>query len=565
MDKELQELDRRLFDRRRRDGTACVLLHGQPGGGKSHLARQYVYKNRKKFSGGIFWIIAQLKEERYQAFSNIHQKVVARDFPELCASVSGNEWSFVENVKAWFETRQEWLIVFDGVVVDKDIDATELQSFVPDSKNSSIIYISRAKSLESKQRLLRPFPIKVSSLKEDDARKLLFKELHIKKPSEAEIKSATQLVRTVGGLPLAIDAISHRLADTHEPLAKYNIKSYSADPKVGGTYNKILDDLQRLGHMEAWNLIHILCFYGQHIPVEMVHLGIKSLRKYPIEVKSWEEGGKADINTTFGVLMRYALIERNEPHENDSMSSSRDSLVDPEPIDMLKMHNVVQKFCCDSLNARKLLPKWLGYAAGLFSYSFNQADQKIKHKPEPGRVSDYRYYLVHGQRLWDHTLAFETKAQPLIGIRTELEPTLAKIKLEIQNLEPSSSQEIKQETFQGSIFDRTGSSSESGPSLHETPTPEHRPTPLPLPHETLFGMDIDKPMDSPGSFGTISPIESRIGPHSATVRLRPESRDDGYETDREGLYNSHSMQKNASEATARPRAPSPENREWQVA
>ena len=567
MEKELQELDRRLFDRRRRDGTACVLIHGQPGGGKSHLARQYVNKNRKKFQGGIFWIIAKFREERLQAYWNIHQKVVARESPELCASVNGNENTFVESVKTWFESRQEWLIVFDGVVVDKDADATELQSFVPDSRNSSIIYISRAKNLESKQRLLRPFPIKVSPLKEEDARKLLFKELHIRKPTEAETKNATELVRKIGGLPLAIDAISHRLADTHEPLAKYNMKSYSADPKMGGTYNKILDDLQRLGHIEAWNLIHILCFYGQHIPFEMVHLGLKSLRSYPVEVKSCEDGGKADIDTTFGILMRYALIERNEPDDKASMSSSRDSLVDPEPIDMLKMHSVVQKFCCDSLNAQRLLPTWLGYAARLFSYSFKQADIKIKQRPEPGRISDYRYYLVHGQRLWDHSQAYESRNQRLASVREVLSPVLAEINDEIQFREPSSSQEsVNRGIFQISIFDRTSSSSESGPSLHEARTPDHRPTPLPMPNQNLYGMDLDKPsIDSPGSFRTLSPIEPRIVANSPSVKMPPYYQDPGYESDREGLYQSQMMQKNPSDLTARPPS-SKENHGagWQV-
>ena len=415
MDKEYQELGKWLFDKRRRVGTACVLLHGQPGGGKTHLARQYVNKNKGKFEGGIFWINCESKEERYHAFWNLKQRVVARDSSELCDSANGND--FVQMVKSWFELRQEWLIIFDGISVERDEDTSELANFIPDSKNSSIIYVSRQRNLESKQRLLRPHPIKVGPLKEADAVKLLFKELHLKKPSEAEKNKAAELARKTGGLPLAIDAISHRLADTHEPLTKYKL-STSADPTLETTYNQIFDDLLRLGHTEAWNLINILCWFAGNIPVEMVHLGLNALRAEKIDVKCSESGGEPDINTTFGILMRYALIERNEPDsDKDSMSSSRDSVSEPEPIDMLKLHGVVQSFCCDSLNTRRMLPQWLGYAVKLFSSSYRHADVKIKQKPEPGRVSDYRYYLVQGQKLWEHAVNYEHRTQSLEHIR----------------------------------------------------------------------------------------------------------------------------------------------------
>ncbi len=547
LEKEYQELDRRLFDKRRRDGTACVLLHGQPGGGKSHLARQYVNKNRKKFGGGVFWITSNTKEERYHAFWNLKQKVVCRDEPELCNGINGNE--FVTVVKAWFERRQEWLVVFDGVTVENDDDTNDFASFVPDSRNSSIIYISRAKNLESKQRLLRPFPIKVGPLKVDDAKKLLFKELHIKRPTEAEERKAVELVRNIGGLPLAINAISHRLADTHEPLTKYKL-SYSADPTIEGTYNKILDDLQRLGHMEAWNLIHILCWFGHEIPVEMVHLGLRILRTN-VEVRATETGGRPDINTTFGVLMRYALIERNEPDDGDSMSSSRNSLVDPEPIDMLKVHSVVQNFCCDSLNTRGLLPQWLGYAVKLFSFSYHQADIKIKQRPDAARVSDYRYYKVHGQRLWDHSEHYDSKTQDLGSTREALQPILSMIDDEIQQRKPSSSQEsLKNGIFQISIFDRTSSSSDSGPGPI---TPDHRPTPPPLDNETLFGFPKGKTADSPGSFDVAS-----AGRRPKIVGLSPrllDLDDVGYESEQEGQRTSRPMQRNLSDHTERPSPP----------
>ena len=558
MDKEYQELDRHLFDKRRRDGTATVLLHGQPGGGKTHLARQYLFRERKKFNGGIFWITAKSREECHHAFSNIKQKVVARDTTSKCTVTNSSE--YVSIVKDWFESRTEWLIVFDGVTVVSDDDTTELAKFIPDSKDSSIIYISRAKNLESKQRLLRPFPIKVGPLKESEAKKLLFKELHIKKPSQAEDTKATELVRKIGGLPLAIDAISHRLSDTHEPLVKYKLQ-YSSDPTLEKTYNQILDDLINLGHVEAWNLIHVLCWFAQDMPVEMVNLGIKALRA-DLDVKAVEQpGGKADLNTTFGVLMKYALIERNEPDSKDSTSSSRDSLVEPEPIDMLKIHSVVQNFCCASLNKRGLLPQWLAYAVKLFCWSYRVADIKIKLKGDEngglGRVSDYRYYQVHGQRLWDHVVSDETKMQRLQSIRNDLTREMQRIDEEIQQREPSSSQEdLNRGIFQISIFDRTSSSSDSAPSLPGPPTPNYRPTPPPLKNQNQFGFPIQKPMNSPGSFGTASQGDYR-NPRVVELSPRlPEVEDFGYDSDREGQPQSHQMRKpNLSGSTARPPSP----------
>lgn len=59
-----------------------------------------------------------------------------RESPDTSTKISKGEQSFVESVKGWFESRQEWLIVFDGVTIDTDADVTDLAAFVPDSRNS---------------------------------------------------------------------------------------------------------------------------------------------------------------------------------------------------------------------------------------------------------------------------------------------------------------------------------------------------------------------------------------------------------------------------------------------
>lgn len=75
-------------------------------------------------------------EYRDQAFESIYQKAVTRESPEISTKISKGEQSFVESVKAWFESRQDWLIVFDGVTIETDADVTDLATFIPDSRNS---------------------------------------------------------------------------------------------------------------------------------------------------------------------------------------------------------------------------------------------------------------------------------------------------------------------------------------------------------------------------------------------------------------------------------------------
>jgi hypothetical protein len=506
MDEKLKILDQRLCDRRRNTGTACVLLHGQAGAGKSHLAREYIFKHKKKFPGGIFWVNATSRLDLERDFWTIAQKVVAKDDPQLRLD-DETGLDFVSIVKEWFEGREKWLIVMDSVMVDKETDFDELQQFIPDSKKSSLIYVSRSRRLEVSSRLLNPVAIKIPPLKLDDGRKLLFKEIPIRKPNDGEIKRANELTEQVGGLPLAICAIAKSIANTRQPLVKYSIRSYAGDPKVGATYHRIMNDLRMGDHEAAVSLMNILCWFASDIPVELIHLGFRALKPLRIEVRSSEDSSPIDLNNTLGVLMRHALIERNEPEDESQSSSTQGSFTEPEPIDVLHVHSVVQKYCRDSLNDNDELPYWLHVAVKLFIHSFQEADLRIKQRPEAGRVSDYREYLVHGQRLQDHVHNYKSRKETLENIRMELAPTLMRINSEILDRAPESSQEsVHRTVLQVSIFDRTSSSSSSGLSEPEEPHRGSRPAPLQLLGENMYGIPHDYPsLESPQSMDTASP------------------------------------------------------------
>ncbi|MCJ1311437.1 hypothetical protein MMC25_005108 [Agyrium rufum] len=548
MEKELKALDKIFFEqKKRREGTACALIHGQAGSGKTHLAREYVTKNRSRFSGGIFWFNARLKDELLGEYWQVAQKVIAKDQPDL--RISGPDT--VEVVRRWFEGRSDWLIVLDGVTIDNEDEARELSNFIPNSKNCCLLFVSMAQRLENMHRLLRPTAVRVPNLSSRDARKLLLKEIGYSKPTEAQKRRAEELVKQVGGLPLAINAISHRIADTHEPLETFKIHSISADPRLGGPYHSIMRELTEKNHEEAYNLIHILCFFGPHIPVMLVQLGLKAPLLSKVDLKSNEGTGKPDINFTYGTLIKYALIERNRPSDSDSVSSSRDSLVEPEPIDLVKIHTVVQNFCIDELRSKKEIPQWLALAIALFCRSFQQADFIIKQTPGPARVSDYRAYLVHGEYLSRHVAKHESKAQLLSLMHAQLLNMMTLIRKEIQEREPGSSREsVRSLRFQVSIFDRTYSSDSSGESLEESiksSSDPHRPEPLSL-ERSKYILGEDVAQGSPLSINTGSP-GTVVVDHSPKVE---NSMPFELDQDFDGIPRAVAMEKTNSDNTARP-------------
>ncbi|KAI9851959.1 MAG: hypothetical protein M1838_002248 [Thelocarpon superellum] len=537
MDRELAELDERLFDPQvRGQGAACVLLSCISGGGKSHVARQYAYTRRARFPGGIFWVRAKSKSQIAQGFWDIAQKAALTDVqdPRVLHYEQDTE-VFIKAVKAWFEQRQEWLLVFDGIAIDSEEEMEGLQAFLPDTKNSSLILTSVDRSLVGRHRLLNPASIRVAPLSEEDACRLLFLELNMPSPTPVQVLKAHELVDKVDCLPLAIHAIGHRVRATKEPLVKYHIRQYSsADPRLREPFIEIMDDLKRLEHYEARNLVYLLAFYRENIPVELIQLGVKGLRPFHVEVKARHRGSRRDLNTTFSILMRYALIDRNEV--DDTSQSASTSF--PETIDTLKIHGVVQTFLAETLKAEGQLSRWIMYAVKVFVYSLAEADGRIQRGH--GLVKDYRWYEVHGSRLMEHVERNIGKNVELEAIQRELSEALLIVTERIQENTPNSSQEsVDGPPVRVSVFDRTSSSSSAGP---ETP---HDSTQDLLPWKFRVSEPQEVSVETPGMDTPRPELLSR-SPKSAFAL-----EDAGYLSDLEQSRPSRGMTPTMSQTTVR--------------
>jgi NB-ARC domain-containing protein len=597
MQKELTELHTRLFKvKKRAERVMAVVICGGPGSGKTHLARQYVHLYRGDYTGGIFWIDAKSRYSASMCFWDIAQAMTLTDGREFNEPRTDNSERHVDAVRKWFETRENWLLIFDGISFHGDEDINVFRHFLPFSKNSSIIYTSVDQTLRKKTRLFEPYCLTVQKLAVDDALALLFKDLGIKKPTQEQLKKATEVVEYYECLPLAIHAISHRLSATSQPIEKYHIHSHLTDMKLAEPFRNIMDDLFNRNYIAALNLINLLSFFGHHVPVGLILLGRPALAADKVEILSNSQSGdRGDIDTTLGVLIRYGLIERvsdpyvaslmvktSQEQEDQSASSfelseSTDSTRIAPPavyqsfVDTIKIHSVVQGFCRDELKIQdqndgfgdssskdsaghvaKQRPgryySWLTVAVRILVKSYETAIEKSKSSGDPPLIKDYREYETQAERLLEH---FPKKIPLYPSIvpdaHDKLKQVLKSIKRELDKLSPSSSEEPSR--HEKSIFDRSSSSSSAPDSSTEEGLSRRSTWNL----DDHVAIHVESPLEDVPPPGKLD----LFPPHNIYKETLNE-KDRGYESDSENLKPSRRVspaRSETSQATETPKIP----------
>ena len=519
---EMDQLAQKLSNQKKRAlGTCAVVIWGPPGCGKSQISREYLWRHRTEYPAGCFWVDCKTKESRSKSFWEIAQAVaVYGDQPPRDPSWDESS-KFVDAVRKWFESREGWLLVFDGVTTDNDDEIEALVPFIPDRTGNNIIYTSVDRTLAKRQRLLNPAGVKVFPLSQHDACTLLYKNLDIKAPNEAEVKKANQLVKHYECLPLAIHAAAHALIARGTSLAKFS--PGTSDHRLAEPYLEILSALRDHSHPEAVRLVTLLSFYDHVIPVALIRFGLPALQGFGVELRSIEEIGsmKRELDNTIAVLIRYGLVERtlleycvastksSSPQETRFPSNRRELLKDDSSnledmverpdssaessaqsvtysIDILRIHTVVQSVLRDELKFRHTDQPaqywwWLSVASKMLSHSYTVADSKIKATEGRGLVRDYRDYETQAARVWSHFPKSAADASPVLRkTRHNLHETIRAIKQEIKSQSPAQSIDSLKHRVQFSVFERANSTSSGSPGSNSTDltrtstwTPEH--------------------------------------------------------------------------------------------
>ncbi|KAL1836391.1 hypothetical protein VTJ49DRAFT_5215 [Mycothermus thermophilus] len=464
---ELRGLHEMLMDRKRRsEGTSAVLIQCLPGGGKTHLARQYVFQHKDDYPGGVYWVRAKSRHELEYWFWRIARNealrglVDRRDVEEL-----RDPRKIVQIVRRWLSSQSEWLMVFDGV----QFDIPGLHEFIPDARNTSMIYTSTERAVTGDPRFDNPQVMELGSLTLQEATDLLLLEMERKKPWSAEDQAmAAELVGLMGRLPLMIHVAAQHLKATREPLARY-LKSYRTRPKAGDlpAYKAVREQLENRGETAALNLMSLLVFFDQHVPVEMVMLGLSALDKTTPVRTCDATHRKASLNNTLKVLIAFALLERSESDDispTSSRSSRRSFDRQADYLDLLRIHSVVQAFFIETLQEKRELPFWLERAVHVWARSYDEADRRIREDPRVGLPDDYRRFAIHGEKLLQHLDRFQRRHPKLAGARALVEERLGKIRGRIEELSQAVQKHIvdgSAEEHPASVFDRLSTSSQS--------------------------------------------------------------------------------------------------------
>ncbi|EXJ84917.1 hypothetical protein A1O3_05592 [Capronia epimyces CBS 606.96] len=517
---ELDGLTQKLGNEKRRAlGTCAALLWGPPGCGKSQIAREYLWQHRNNYPAGSFWVDCKTRESRSKSFWEIGQAVAILGIDQPRDPAWDESTKFVDAVRRWFEAREGWLLVFDGVTTDNDDDIQAFVPFIPDRPGNNIIYTSVDRTLANRQRLLNPTGIKVSRLSQREACGFLYKSLGIKEPSPLQEKKAVQLVNHYECLPLAIHAAAHALIARGTSLEKFN--PGTSDHRLAEPFLDILSALRDHSHPEAINLVTLLSFFAHTVPVALIRFGQQAFLDAGVEMRSVERVGsmKKELDNTIAVLIRYGLVERtlleysvaspntsSSPEEHRSQragttsttegsamqepllerddSKSLDALPESRPdskfersstqsvtysIDILRIHSVVQGVLRDELKFRCAdQPEqywwWLTVASKLLCQSYAVADGKIRSSEGRGLVRDYRDYETQAARLWSHFPKSATDAPPALRkARHLLHETIRAIKRQIQDQSPSQSFDSIKHRVQASVFERANSTSSDSP------------------------------------------------------------------------------------------------------
>ncbi|OOQ86355.1 hypothetical protein PEBR_21823 [Penicillium brasilianum] len=439
MQTELEFLHRHLFESKVQGyGNSSVLITGVRGSGKTQLAREYVFSSRKFYPHGIFWINASSSQSMWKGLTEIGKAVELphnTNYEIKRFNDSGDQGlQYALDVLALITKLEDCLLIFDGMKLDDGDDIIKFRRLIPRRPKGSVLYTSIDDEILGPL-LPKPHHLSIPRLQVEDACKLLYETLGIGTPTKKQILGASTIVERYECLPLAIHALGHRLKAEEKSIEELNMNEFT---KVEPTkvFPTVISEIYRLQKRQAMNLLHLLSFLNNSIPVRLIEFGCDAMTEAISAdiLMSPRPGAAPDLETTIETLMRYGLIERENgtethvswspvvsPTEIGSGISYPNGLLSVErEIAKLNISALVQSFCRDEVRRKDaesswelelqlkksngqgqagFYDTWLILASRFLRKSFHTAQETADRLRCPLGMRDYKEYAAHVARL----------------------------------------------------------------------------------------------------------------------------------------------------------------------
>ena len=201
-----------LHEKIQRHQSSLTGIIGTGGIGKTELARAYAKKNKEHFTDGIFWV--SLKDSTWNVEAI---KILKVTEPEKGPTTFIDDTEAIAYLSKFFLNRKKALLIIDDVKDEKELIIPGCFVLIT-SRNQSVLGPIDKDSV-----------FRISGLDNDGGIKLLSLVLGDTRVND-DIESATQIIKILGGMPLAIEIAARHLCD---------IPDLSFSDYIGQIQNKI--------------------------------------------------------------------------------------------------------------------------------------------------------------------------------------------------------------------------------------------------------------------------------------------------------------------------------------
>ncbi len=186
-------------------------LSGLPGVGKTQLVVEYAYRYADMYQA-VLWVRADSSAIIQSGFIELAETLT------LAESGETNYPLMVKAVKQWLQQNAQWLLIVDNLE-----DVNLLRDLIPSPHPGHILVTTRSHRTGGIARrvALSPLPLDDGAFFLLRRSKLLAFQDNLNTVSETELLAAREIVRLVGGLPLALDQAGAYIEETGRGLREY--------------------------------------------------------------------------------------------------------------------------------------------------------------------------------------------------------------------------------------------------------------------------------------------------------------------------------------------------------